>query len=222
MTDALTERDLKAFCLSKLLASRRINSNSVIASEFPLADSSGRIDLAILTPTNFTGVEIKSERDSLRRLDKQIEAFSRYFDRLIVILAGKHGATLLELPDNVELWKLTDRGLLRTPSNSIKRQSETLFSLLPKRKRLTLKGPTAESATSARIEFFQEFRRRYQDTSTEFWKKVEQDGLINTHDLAFLSPHRAFRAANEAHLERKLQILKAWHSDQSDQSSSVS
>lgn len=223
MAHVLTERELKAFCLMKLWASRRINSSSVIASEFPLANSSGRIDLAILTTAGFTGIEIKSERDSLRRLDKQVEAFSRYFDRLIVLLAGRHAEIAIKPPENVELWKFVDDRLVRLPPQSINVQSESLVRLLPKRKRLILEThPTEARKIAARKAFLQEFRRRYQETSSAFWKLAEEDRAINVRTLDLLSPHRAFREANRAQQERKLQILSGWHKAQSDQSSSVS
>jgi hypothetical protein len=46
-----------------------------------------RIDLAFITPTNLIGIEIKSSKDTLDRLDKQIEVFC---DHLPVVYVAHH------------------------------------------------------------------------------------------------------------------------------------
>lgn len=51
--------------------------------------SNERADLAVLGKT-MDGFEIKTERDTLRRLPRQVLAYGRLFDRCTVVVADKH------------------------------------------------------------------------------------------------------------------------------------
>jgi hypothetical protein len=48
-----------------------------------------RADVAVIGPS-MDGFEIKSERDTLRRLPRQAAAYARLFDRCYVVLASRH------------------------------------------------------------------------------------------------------------------------------------
>jgi hypothetical protein len=48
-----------------------------------------RADLAVIG-RSMDGFEIKTERDTLRRLPRQIEAYGRLFDRCSIVIAEKH------------------------------------------------------------------------------------------------------------------------------------
>jgi len=58
-----------------------------IVEEFPVRYSTNRIDLAAIQPDGIVGVEIKSSRDTLDRLEAQLRAFEPICGRLIVALA---------------------------------------------------------------------------------------------------------------------------------------
>jgi hypothetical protein len=60
-----------------------------IIHEFPLRYSSRSIDMAAILPSEIIGVEIKSSRDTMDRLENQIRAFSPICSRLIIALAPK-------------------------------------------------------------------------------------------------------------------------------------
>lgn len=60
-----------------------------VIHEFPLRYSSRSIDMAAILPAEIIGVEIKSSRDTIDRLEKQIRAFSPICSRLLIALAPK-------------------------------------------------------------------------------------------------------------------------------------
>lgn len=57
--------------------------------EFWVPRTHERADLAVIGRSMY-GFEIKTERDTLRRLPRQIEAYGRLFDRCSVVIAEKH------------------------------------------------------------------------------------------------------------------------------------
>lgn len=61
-----------------------------IIHELVLRQGGVRIDLAAVTPSRLVCVEIKSERDVLDRLPRQIEAMKRVCDAWRVVVADKH------------------------------------------------------------------------------------------------------------------------------------
>ena len=57
--------------------------------EFWVPRSNERADLAVIG-TSMDGFEIKTERDTLKRLPRQVEAYGRLFDRCSVVVAERH------------------------------------------------------------------------------------------------------------------------------------
>lgn len=58
-----------------------------------------RVDVAVLNGA-FSGYELKSEADSLRRLPKQIEFYSKVLDFAVLVVAEKHAAKAVKIiPD---------------------------------------------------------------------------------------------------------------------------
>lgn len=73
-----------------------------------------KADVVILNGTG-TVYEIKSERDSLSRLARQIEAYSRVFATVNVIVGENHlRGVELSVPDHVGIMVLSDRYQVRT------------------------------------------------------------------------------------------------------------
>ncbi|WP_394760628.1 sce7726 family protein [Phenylobacterium sp.] len=111
------EDDYKSIVLN---AYRRTNADwrsSVIANEYPLGASSVRVDLAILG-REFIGVEIKSERDSLKRLQNQVANYSHYFDRVVVAVSDRHLRNLdWAMVRVAEVWTIDRSGRLKAASS---------------------------------------------------------------------------------------------------------
>ncbi len=73
-----------------------------------------KADVVILNGTG-TVYEIKSERDNLRRLASQIDAFSRVFAIVNVIVGNNHvGDVEASVPDHVGIMVLSDRYQVKT------------------------------------------------------------------------------------------------------------
>lgn len=60
-----------------------------------------RVDVAHLSASCWTGVELKGERDSLARLPRQVVEYGRVFDRCTLVTTRAHAAAALQL---VEPW----------------------------------------------------------------------------------------------------------------------
>lgn len=74
----------------------------VIRHEMPLFDS--RVDIALIGQY-MHGVEIKSERDTMKRLPSQIESYKKVFDYVLVVTEPKYREKVLEIcPDWVSVW----------------------------------------------------------------------------------------------------------------------
>ncbi len=72
-----------------VLAEEVAGSTCAFIEEFWVPASNERVDLSAVGE-ELWAFEIKSPRDSLKRLPRQIEAFSRLFDRCTAVLATKH------------------------------------------------------------------------------------------------------------------------------------
>jgi hypothetical protein len=91
-----------------------------VLTEFRVDDC--KADLAILNGTS-TVYEVKSERDSLSRLERQINAYARVFARVYVVAAEIHLDTVLDIvPETVGVMRLNERfqiSIVREASDSV-------------------------------------------------------------------------------------------------------
>ncbi len=92
--------------------------------ELPLRYSSNRLDLATVTEREIIAVEIKSSRDTLQRLERQLRAFAPICSRIIVALAPKWN-TQMPLLVHVEGGRTSFREQL-TEAQQIIRQIRNL------------------------------------------------------------------------------------------------
>lgn len=66
-----------------------VNKDSVLIEELGLCRGQVRVDMALVNGF-FQGYEIKSDRDSLKRLDVQAEIYSKLFDRMTIVAGERH------------------------------------------------------------------------------------------------------------------------------------
>jgi len=64
-------------------------ADTVILDELGIARGQARVDLAVVNG-HIHGYEIKSDRDTLRRLDRQIELYGKVFDRVTIVVGIGH------------------------------------------------------------------------------------------------------------------------------------
>lgn len=83
----------------KVLRKHHAAPGTLIVDELGLKHGQCRADIAIING-HLVGYEIKSDEDSLRRLDEQIKAYGNVFDRATVIVGIKHAQSVNSLvPD---------------------------------------------------------------------------------------------------------------------------
>jgi hypothetical protein len=102
-----TEADIRG----AIKASRPSGLAEIWIDEFRIPGTKERVDVA-LVGAGLSGFEIKTERDDLRRLPRQLSAFSRLFDNCTVVVAEKHlGGCESMVPDwwGISVASLEDR-----------------------------------------------------------------------------------------------------------------
>ena len=80
---AVFDRDIRKALLESLRSEHAEDPSTLILQELAVCDGSARVDVAVLNGS-LAGFEIKSERDSLNRLESQIENYARCFDSLTI------------------------------------------------------------------------------------------------------------------------------------------
>ena len=229
---ALNERQVKALVLEAYRRQRGDWAGDVIASEYRLGDTSVRVDLAILG-SNFVGIEIKSELDSLKRLSSQVRAYAQFFDRVIVVVSERHLAKLdWRALKAADVWSVGADGNITVVADQIDcQQNRCLSELLTfAQKRRYRSVDVSLAGDDGRYAFEAEFKERFGRTSAIFQKQVE-GREIRPNDLDALSRFRErkqvldeWKATREAEWEAWLTAVADITSmrQSSDHSSSVS
>ncbi len=76
------------------------DKDTMVVEELGVCRGQVRIDLAVVNSV-FHGYEIKSDRDSLRRLDRQVELYGKVLDYVTLVVGDRH---LAEALDSVPSW----------------------------------------------------------------------------------------------------------------------
>lgn len=225
----LSEADLKAVVLNRLRAEFGTTQDAIVASEYRLGFTPVRVDIAALGDA-FVGVEIKSAKDSLKRLPSQIAAYTSYFERVVLAVADCHVQNLdWKALRSVEVWSVSESGLVRVVSQPTQMaECRSLRDLLTadQRRRYKLDGESSDQQCAEA--FSREFRKRFGPTSQRFWELVAGRPVVAS-DLKMLSRYGERRANITAWSDAQAQewgewqeLLKRTHASQSVQSSSVS
>lgn len=127
----VTAADVRESLRTEMLAGASPPAEAVF--EFWVPQSNERADVAIIGMT-MDGFEIKTERDTLKRLPRQADAYARVFDRCHVVLARRHVDRALEI---LPAWwgvQVIDEGLtflsVRPAETNVRVDPETLVRLL--------------------------------------------------------------------------------------------
>ncbi len=100
----LSEREIKQAVVDHLFRKNTLKCG-VIINELPVANWSRRADLAVANG-KLQAFEIKSDLDSLRRLDGQIALFATRFDKVVLVTTSRFLTRALNrLPPYVEIWE---------------------------------------------------------------------------------------------------------------------
>lgn len=113
----------KAALTQKILLGRHSLQTASMLNEFRVGQC--KADVVILNGTS-TVYEVKSERDSLSRLERQVEAYSLVFARLYVIAAEMHvPAVMASVPKDVGVMRLNSRYQISTVREAVDRADDT-------------------------------------------------------------------------------------------------
>jgi len=127
MRDSDIRKILRSTTLKKFIR----DDYSKIVDELDLPITKSRVDIAVVNG-HLHGFEIKSARDTLRRLPNQIEGYSKVFDYVTVVTEDRHYERILDiLPDwvGLKICVETSRGIkISTIKKSyINRKKEGFF-----------------------------------------------------------------------------------------------
>lgn len=85
----MREAEVRALLTRRLVNEHSDGTDTLIIPELGLCQATARIDIAVINGA-MTGWEIKTERDTLKRLPAQAEVYSRVFDRVWLAAAERH------------------------------------------------------------------------------------------------------------------------------------
>jgi hypothetical protein len=90
------DADIRPALRMRLQSDHGTDADTVIIEELGICRGQVRVDLAVVNGS-IHGYEIKSERDSLRRLASQASVYSRVLDHVTLVVATRHIADAMEI-----------------------------------------------------------------------------------------------------------------------------
>lgn len=91
---------------------RQHPDNTEFLAELPIANFSRRVDL-VMANGSLSGFEIKSEQDTLKRLNGQLDTYTQYFERVTVVCATKHlNSVINSTPIDVGIWEFNGKNFV--------------------------------------------------------------------------------------------------------------
>lgn len=96
----LGDAEIRLILRETLRKRHREDGHTFLIEELGLCQGQVRVDLAVVNGI-LHGYEIKSDRDSLRRLPVQIQFYSRIFDKVTIVSGDRH---LSEVVATVPCW----------------------------------------------------------------------------------------------------------------------
>ena len=101
--------DVRQAVLKSLRAEHSHDANTRIVEEMGIWSGSVRIDVAVING-ELHGFELKSDRDTLARLESQAELYNQVFDRVTLVVGERHlDKAVSKIPD---WWGVTRAALL--------------------------------------------------------------------------------------------------------------
>jgi biotin operon repressor len=132
----LMDADIRAALRTRLRSTQRRHPGTVIVDELGICRGEVRIDVALINGS-LHGYEIKSDRDTLRRLNGQVELYGKVLDKATLVVGDRYlDMTADLLPDWWGLLRVTpgDKGLhfetVRRPRLNPDRDARALAEFL--------------------------------------------------------------------------------------------
>lgn len=216
MSELLREQDVKIAFIDWLYKKGLLNDATII-NEMVVANWSRRADLAVANGC-LQAFEIKSDFDSLKRLDGQLEIFTSRFEKVTVVCAPKFTYEVKKkvtpevgvieyLHDSKGIrFKIVQRGRTSPIANKkiyinflLKKELQSLLvenniKFLSENGRSVLER-IAENISLSKIRFFvlNAIKKRYKETSDNYFQKLNDNNVISIDDLSLLSKSKQKR-----------------------------
>lgn len=196
-----SEKAIKAKVIEKLKRSARFGHKPVLASEFCIGKSGVRADLVLATrgvDRELIGIEIKSAIDTLQRLPRQIEVYSKFFDRVVIVAAARHIQNIRAMAEpGVEIWEVERSGTIALvrPGAAIA-DPKPLLDLMTQRDVRRYRGLIAQGEMGERDAFFAAFEDRHGAPSSRFWELAKSSAIREDH-LAELSRFSTIKSLDQ-------------------------
>ncbi|MEH3035573.1 MAG: sce7726 family protein [Sphingomonas adhaesiva] len=194
----MNEGQVKTAVLTHVREATGRRRKPIVTAEFTLGSSGVRADLAVFAETSI-GFEIKTAKDTLRRLPAQMAAYARYFDHAVAIVAPCHVPNVA--PDALHggsLWTYDEDGVLQPlvdgQVNVV--ADEALIDLMTQAER-------------RRGDFRAAIAARYDATSRQFWAAVSRRS-IRSADLPLLSRFAEGRMQARKLVEERMAYWVQW------------
>lgn len=146
----------KASLLNFLRENGRLTRHDAVTTELILDKHSVRADLALCTDNGLHCFEIKTQRDTLSRLDNQVATYAAHSDSVTVVAATKHISAILSRVPNyigvIEMLSFSGMRVVREASASPEQNADAMLSILPVSEivsRLGVKARLREDALSS-------------------------------------------------------------------------
>ncbi len=227
MAERALEASIKSTVINHLISKQVITKQETLINEFTVGNFSRRVDLAVIKEDESLAFEIKSEADSLTRLDGQVATYLKYFDKVTVVATPKHIPEVLNsVPSTVAVWELSKGKLKikqRGKKTKVKEKSQYLdlmtavelaktaqalnYDIATKKRDALVQKLTQAPISKLRKFALKSIRERYQSTSKAFLTSVA-NRLANPEDLILLSPYKTIDAPHkDASIESFIQQL---------------
>jgi hypothetical protein len=92
----MNELDLRRGAKSKFLACYRDDPTTLVLDELGLRHGAARIDIALVNGI-IHGYELKSDKDNLRRLPRQMQIYNSVLDRITLVTTDRHAEPAMRL-----------------------------------------------------------------------------------------------------------------------------
>ncbi len=220
------EIQIKCSILQHWRETKCISRKSIIATEYVLGSNGRRADLAIVDDS-FVGVEIKSDYDSLHRLNSQVAIYEHCFDQVVVVVGLKHIEFCLKiLPPHIEVWQIDGDCIPKLRRKACARiipdllTMSRLFTVGQLRKLSSTRVKTTsrsrlvkkvsclprEYIRSALVKYFKD---TFYPTSEAFWQSVGRR-KISVQDIQTLSRFAEERVKFDTTSKQNAEYWKGW------------
>jgi hypothetical protein len=202
----LLEPEIKSMLINHLIEKGIVGVSDTIFSELTVDNASRRVDLAISKGKELWAFEIKSEADTLTRLEGQVNIYSKFFDKVFVVVAKKHVESALSIiPTSVALWEIKEsrivvkqkgrKKLIKNPESFIDMMSVSDLAKVvsksglkspSKRRQDLVRSITKVNSSLLREAAFEAITQRYNLSSKMFFEQV-MNRKVTPYDISLLS-----------------------------------